>query len=148
MDRFSALRFSAYARDLEQAILDMAPHGWPIRPKKPEEQKLPMSDASNVTPLPANELKPVEQPKPTVQVPVAADPLQRSITGAGFLGSQISDLIDAIKGEVNSAFQEIQDSAVELRAGINAAKGVSKALKGEAAAIKSKLGQFSNMGPE
>jgi len=118
------------------------PRAWPVRYRAPK----PMSDETPATPLPVVELTPAE-PKPETAVTVA-EPLERSITGAGFLGNQISDLINAIKGEVNSAFEEIQDSAKELRTGINAAKGVSKALRTEAADIKSKLGQFSNFPPD
>ena len=105
-----------------------------------------MSDEAP-TPVPDNEFTPTH-PEPSNQAVTVAQPISTGITGAGFLGNQISDLINAIKGEVNSAFEEIQNSAVELRSGINAAKGVSKALKSEAAEIKSKLGQFTNGSPE
>ena len=149
MRAFNPLLFRLYASDLEQAILGLSretnvpPRAWPVR-YRTEPQK-PMSDETNVTPLPAVEL--TEAPKANNSVTIA-EPLQRSITGASFLGDQISDLLNAIKGEVTSAFQDIQDSAVELRAGINSAKDISKALKGEAAQIKSKLGQFSNFSPD
>ena len=135
MSGFSQLRFSAYARDLEQAILgirDMPPRGWPIRTQ--------VSEATNVMPLPTVE---IEQPKPETAVAIAV-PAEKGITGAGSLGHSIAALVDAITAEVDEAFQGIQDSATELRAGINAAKGVSKALKGEADQIKEKLGRFGN----
>lgn len=122
----------------------MPPRGWPIR-SKPEEQKPIMNDATNVTPLPIVEMAP-EQPKLVVtanQVPSVS-----GITGAGSLGTSIADLIDAISAEVDGAFQDIQDSAKELRAGINTAKGVSKHLKGEAAQIREKLGRFGNFKAE
>lgn len=156
MSAFSPLRFTAYAKDLEAAILDlsqeatMPSHAWPVRYRQDQQKQPPMSDPAP-TPLPEAEFEETHpeppQAKPAQQSVTVSEP-SRSITGAGFLGSQISDLINAIKGEVNSAFQEIQDSAVELRSGITAAKGVSKALKDEAAQIKSQLGQFSNLPPE
>ncbi len=136
MSGFSPLRFSAYARDLEQAILgisNMPPRGWPIRtsPQVPE--------ATNVTPLPNVELP--EAPKTETAVAVASSPVN-GITGAGNLGASIADLIDAISAEVDEAFQGIQDSAKELRTQIDTAKGVGTALKGEADQIKAKLGRF------
>jgi hypothetical protein len=151
MTGFSRLRFRAYAKDLEQAVIrlseEMAPHGWPIR-RKPEEQK-PVSDANsnyqqNVTPLPPVEIAPVPDAKAVVQ----AEPLKRSITGASNLGSSIAALVAAIKGEVDAAHADLQSAAVEVRTGINTVKTVAKAMRSEANDIKSSLGQFSNMGPE
>lgn len=146
---FSRLRFSAYARDLEQAILSLSeeanmPHGWPIKPRISEVPKPTMSDAAPVTPLPANELVPAEEPKPVVP----AEPLKRNVTGASSLGSSIQTLIAAIKGEVDAAHADLHAAAGEVRSGINSVKSVAKALRGEADDIKSSLGQFSNGGPE
>ena len=165
MQGFSRLRFRAYARDLEQAILglreEMPPRGWPIRPRKPEES-IAMNDAAannyaqqvvggsagvgslpNVTPLPTVELQPAQP-----QVPVLTEPLKRNVTGASGLGSSVQALIAAIKAEVDGAHADLRAAATEVRTGINTVKSVTTALRGEANDIKSSLGQFSNGGPE
>lgn len=148
MRGFSPLRFRAYARDLEQAILglsreQMPPHGWPIRPQK---QELPpvMSETTNVTPLPTVDIAPVPEQRAVVQ----AEPLKRNVTGAAGLGSSIQALIAAIKGEVDAAHSDLHAAAGEVRNGINGVKSVAKALRTEADDIKSSLGQLSNGGPE
>jgi hypothetical protein len=141
--QFSPLRFSTYAKDLEQAILgiateqNMPPRGWPIRtsPQVPD----------NVTQLPTVEL--TEAPKTETNV-VVVEPLKRNVTGASNLGASVQTLIEAIKNEVNAANQELVKAAGEVRTGINTVKGVAKALRTEADDIKSSLGQFSNGGPE
>lgn len=101
--------------------------------------------ALNVTTMPVNQMKPMEQATTSVAV---AEPLKRNVTGAAGLGSSVEKLIAAIKGEVDAAHSELHAAAGEVRTGINTVKGVAKALKTEADDIKSKLGQFSNGGPE
>lgn len=145
MQGFSQLRFNAYAADLAQAIYQlsnesrMASHGWPIRPRKPEE-----TVTANVTPLPTNEIVQTEP----VKTIVAAEPLKRNVTGASSLGSSIATLIAAIKAEVDGAHADLHAAAGEVRDGINGVKSVAKALRSEADDIKSSLGEFSNGGPE
>lgn len=101
--------------------------------------------ALNVTPIPVNQMKPVEQPSTSIAV---AEPLKRNVTGAAGLGSSVERLIAAIKGEVDAAHSELHAAAGEVRTGISTVKGVAKALKTEADDIRSSLGQFSNGGPE
>lgn len=130
---FSPLRFSGYAKDLEQAILglskEMPTHGWPIRSRNTEQSK-PMSET---TPIPANELP--------------AAPESRAISG-GYKPGALKSLLQSVRARTDAVMADAVSEVQQLHKALDHVEGITKDAKETKDSIRAEIGQFSNMGPE
>lgn len=171
MNGFSPLRFSAYARDLEQAILNMGSQSELRKALGRDDievrfgggkQFITMDDktieiGANASPADVaralnvakvdEAVQALPAPKPVSAAPAPAPVPRKNLTGASFLANLIRQQQAAIKAQIAQAGTEMQTAMSELQEVANEATNQVKAVKAETADLKAALGLNSNGEP-